>query len=174
MELFATRGFDATTIKDIGEAADVAPGLIYHYFESKEELLSQVVEYHGFNAEIERILQGSFDKPATEELIGLAHAFYTLIGEKEQILKLFVREAMVNPKLHERWCLMCNVSIMHLSRYLAARVAAGELRPHNTEVSARMLLQPLIMLKLTGDGTDRIPELIENLLFGILPQRGGN
>lgn len=174
MELFSSQGYDATTLKDIGEAADVAPGLIYHYFENKEELLSQVVEYHGFNAELEKILLPAFEKPAKDELIGIAYAFFELICEKDQIMRIFVREAMVNPKLHERWSLMCNESIRHLSRYLAARVAAGELRPHNTEVSARMLLQPLIMLKITGSGTDRIPELIDCLLHGIMPLRGQN
>lgn len=36
--LFATQGFAATTIKQIGKAAGLNPALIYYYFGSKEEL----------------------------------------------------------------------------------------------------------------------------------------
>lgn len=39
---FARRGFDATTNKIIAKSAGVAPGLLYHYFESKEDLFGAV------------------------------------------------------------------------------------------------------------------------------------
>jgi AcrR family transcriptional regulator len=39
-ELFQTKGFDATSIDDIGAAADVAKGTFYYHFDSKEALLS--------------------------------------------------------------------------------------------------------------------------------------
>jgi AcrR family transcriptional regulator len=39
---FARHGFGATTNKMIAKAAGVAPGLLYHYFESKEALFAAV------------------------------------------------------------------------------------------------------------------------------------
>lgn len=39
---FARRGFDATTNKMIAKNAGVAPGLLYHYFDSKEALFAAV------------------------------------------------------------------------------------------------------------------------------------
>ncbi len=39
MEVFAHRGFQATTIQDIADAAGVGKGTIYHYFRDKEEIL---------------------------------------------------------------------------------------------------------------------------------------
>lgn len=39
LELFATRGFDETTVQDIASAAGVAIGTVYLYFPSKEHVL---------------------------------------------------------------------------------------------------------------------------------------
>ena len=47
--LFARKGLDATTIKDIGAAAGQNPALLYYYFGSKEEL---------YRAVLQRVLSG--------------------------------------------------------------------------------------------------------------------
>lgn len=39
LELFRTRGFDRTTMRDIATASDVALGSAYYYFDSKEALV---------------------------------------------------------------------------------------------------------------------------------------
>jgi AcrR family transcriptional regulator len=40
--LFATKGYAATGIRDIGEAAQLARGALYYYIESKESLLGEI------------------------------------------------------------------------------------------------------------------------------------
>lgn len=37
--LFASRGFEATSIREIGDAAGILSGSLYHHFASKEEML---------------------------------------------------------------------------------------------------------------------------------------
>jgi AcrR family transcriptional regulator len=49
-KLFSVRGFDATSIDDIAASAGVAKGAVYHHFESKEEIFTQVLE--GVQAEL--------------------------------------------------------------------------------------------------------------------------
>jgi AcrR family transcriptional regulator len=43
-KLFATRGFDATSMDDIAAQAGVAKGALYHHFASKEEIFTQVLD----------------------------------------------------------------------------------------------------------------------------------
>src|ERR1044071_1378756 len=42
--LFARKGFDPTTIKEIGAAAKLNPALLYYYFRDKEELYRAVLQ----------------------------------------------------------------------------------------------------------------------------------
>src|SRR5260221_7083408 len=44
MRVFAEKGFGKATNKDIAREADITPGLIYYYFESKEALLKAIIE----------------------------------------------------------------------------------------------------------------------------------
>jgi len=44
-ELFGTRGFQATTVEDITQAADVAKGTFFNYFPTKEMMLTQMSEH---------------------------------------------------------------------------------------------------------------------------------
>jgi AcrR family transcriptional regulator len=45
LELFGTKGFASTSIADIVKAAGISKGLVYHYFDSKDDLLEQLVQY---------------------------------------------------------------------------------------------------------------------------------
>ena len=40
--LFAERGFDATAVQQIVDRAEVTKGALYHYFDSKDELLYEI------------------------------------------------------------------------------------------------------------------------------------
>lgn len=60
MALFADRGFDGVTVRDISTAADVSVGLINHHFGSKEGLREAVDRY--FIAQFEEVL---FEQPVS-------------------------------------------------------------------------------------------------------------
>jgi len=47
LDLFAHKGFEATTIEDIAAAADVSPRTFFRYFESKVDLVMARNEAHG-------------------------------------------------------------------------------------------------------------------------------
>ncbi len=43
LELFANQGFKTTSISQIAKAAGISKGLIYNYFESKQDLLRRII-----------------------------------------------------------------------------------------------------------------------------------
>jgi AcrR family transcriptional regulator len=165
--LFAEKGYENATMKDLAEACGVAAGLVYHYFDSKEDLLLAVLDKHGFAAEMERVLLPAFDRPASEVLLEVVQSYYDLLVERESFVRMIIRETMTNPQLEQRWTTMCNTGVQTLARYLAARVAAGELRPHDTEISARMLTHPVVVLRLTGGSSAPLSSIVDCLLKGI-------
>ncbi len=67
-ELFAEKGFDATSVQEVVQRAQVTKGALYHYFDSKQDLLYEI--YHSIIslqlAELERILAA--DGPADQML----------------------------------------------------------------------------------------------------------
>jgi AcrR family transcriptional regulator len=44
-QLFQDKGYDSTTVEDITEAADVAKGTFFNYFETREAMLSEIASW---------------------------------------------------------------------------------------------------------------------------------
>lgn len=53
--LFQERGYDATSMQDIASSLDLSKAALYHHFESKEEILFQIMSY-GMDIFEERVL----------------------------------------------------------------------------------------------------------------------
>ena len=45
IDLFAVKGFDAVSLREIAEAAGVRKASLYYYFTTKDEILEQILEY---------------------------------------------------------------------------------------------------------------------------------
>ncbi len=174
LSVFAEKGFRGASVKELSEAAGVAQGLFYHYFEDKEALLLAAVEEHGFLPEMRRILGASGDLPAREVLTEVLEGFYGLLGRNERLVAVFFGESRTNPQVGERLQQMIREGVELLRLYLRERVEAGELRPHDAEVTARSLLYTVFMLHLTRVPADRfVPELVGNTLRGLSARQNG-
>lgn len=168
LKVFSEKGFDAATLKDLSEEAGVAQGLIYHYFESKEELLMAVVEHHGFVPDICRVMSPNPERASTEVLYEQALEVYRLFGTKKELMRVFVREAFSNPKMFKLWVQHIRDGANHLSEYLKERIAKGELRKHNTHVSARMIINSAVLAHLVGEPPEKLKDVVDCVLNGIL------
>lgn len=82
MRLFAEQGYDNVSVRAVARAAGVAPGLAYHYFDSKQALFSAAIEDYARRCaeDVCRIFDER-DAPLDERLgralaVGAAHEGY--------------------------------------------------------------------------------------------------
>lgn len=73
-ELFLTRGYNGSNLRDIAGRARVSMGGIYHHFDSKEQIYEAVLASMRFGSELPRMvaLYGSSDFPTNMPAIGRA------------------------------------------------------------------------------------------------------
>lgn len=168
LTLFATKGFESTTIKDIAQAADVAQGLIYHYFRSKDDLFYAIIGAYNPLPQLAEVLVGAGERPAAEVLLAVVTRAYALVTERREVLQLIVREMLTRPDFQQAFKVLQSVGVGLMTQYLDARIAAGELRPHDSQVTARMVVGAVVAFVVTDFPAAALPDVIDTLLNGLL------
>ncbi|HPD56257.1 MAG TPA: TetR/AcrR family transcriptional regulator [Smithellaceae bacterium] len=89
IEVLAKRGFRATTIQDIADAARLGKGTIYHYFKTKEEILWAVSEQ--MFRETERALGAALLKinEPMDKLVALIEEALRITEEMEHLFIIY-------------------------------------------------------------------------------------
>lgn len=87
-ELFAERGYRATTMRDIADASGVLPGSLYHHFESKESLIGELLTSY-----YEDLLKTM--RPVVHQETGAVEALRRLVVEAFRSLSLHRAAVMV-------------------------------------------------------------------------------
>ena len=88
MKLFAEKGFEATSIRDLAKTADVNIAMINYYFGSKEKLIETIVEK-----------KASYMKDRIEELE--ANKTISEIDKVHVLIDDYVERLLSNPNFHK-------------------------------------------------------------------------
>jgi AcrR family transcriptional regulator len=99
LELFAENGFHATSISQIAKKAGISKGLIYNYFESKNELLDALIE-HGFDSIFKNFDINNDDVISEEEFVNFIKQNFKLLRENIQHWKLFF-SLLLQPQVND-------------------------------------------------------------------------
>ncbi|GBC99875.1 HTH-type transcriptional repressor KstR2 [bacterium HR17] len=145
MRLFADKGYDRTTIDDIADACGVAPGLIYHYFDSKAELLRKAMERYGFLETLRDILHRPKSVRLEPTLTEIAEAFWTMLQEKREAVLTMRGEMHRDPETAQALGTVAKEGLRLFCGYLRRRQRAGEVRPDaDVEVAGRVFFSALM------------------------------
>ncbi len=92
-QLFATRGFDGTSVRDIAEASDVNVAMISYYFGSKEKLLQAIFRSRTetLSEKIEALLKDDSLTPL-QKMEFVIDDYIDRIVEKQKFYKLMLAE----------------------------------------------------------------------------------
>jgi AcrR family transcriptional regulator len=155
LKLFAAQGFDATSTRQIAKEAGIAEGLIFHYFPTKASLLTAILEdrlegRRAFRTQLRPLLEDAGGKPAPEVLRAVASGWLASLRRDEEIVIVLFTTAQTNPEVRQAWQGLIREGAELLTGYLAARVAAGELRKDlPLETAATMFVSSLMIFFLT-------------------------
>ncbi len=97
---FAKRGFHQTSMHDISAEAGISVGLIYRYFENKEEVISAMADRH--KSEIQEVLERAKQAPTLLESLDILFTAHCC-EDAPQVVSAFVvdlyAEAARNPQM---------------------------------------------------------------------------
>lgn len=99
LELFAENGFHATSISQIAKKAKISKGLIYNYFESKNEILSEIIRV-GFDSVYSNWDLNHDEVLSEEEFVYFIRQTFKITRENMEFWKLYM-SLMLQPKVSE-------------------------------------------------------------------------
>lgn len=88
LEAFSQKGYTSTSVSYIARAAGISKGLVYHYFNSKEEVLKGI--FNMLLEEGERIMGGWEGKTAKEKLRHTIRESVEFIKNQAQIMRFML------------------------------------------------------------------------------------
>lgn len=167
LSVFSMKGFEGASVKEIARRAGVAPGLLYHYFASKEDLLFATLERYAFVPELCCAAEPGATEPIDQALERILLAIYHVFKRNEALMRVFIGEAVVNGAVNKRWGDVLRHGAEHLGAVLQGYVSRGELRPHDTNVAARLLLHSTAAFCLWSLPESSVTEVVKTVLDGI-------
>lgn len=169
--LFSQYGLEGTTTKDIARAAGVSPGLLYHYYTSKEDLLVDVIKRFGDNQPDVDFVERYRALPIHAALEGVFNDMLSFANNKRDELWLLLRAAVRFPAVEKAVKSFNKSGALSLEIFLLDRISRGELREFDAKQFSRGICHSIIMLGMAapslGEGFNT-KELVEFMLYGIL------
>ena len=155
LELFATRGYEATSVREICEAACITKPTLYYFYGSKEGVFRALV-----NRTLEEVREDiaaalARPEPLIDRLKQIAAGFFVKASVRRTLWRL-IASSMWMPNASHATDLPCAYEDYNklLGDALDAAVASGELTPGPTDIRMMVLFGAL------GEALDRF------LLFG--------
>ena len=113
LDLFAERGFDGASIRDIAKRAGVFHGLIKYHFESKEELWKSAVDYLFERQSREMADPDGFDDlPAREQAHDWIKRYVHYCARHPEHARIMVQESLRDTE-RLRWAVKTHIEPLH-------------------------------------------------------------
>ena len=127
VRVFARKGFNTSRVGDIAEEAGVAHGLLYHYFDSKDELL-ETIFHENWTVLVDRIAAvEEAEEPVVDQLAHVAKIILRTWLHRPDVVRIVVREFGRSPEVAQRLGELAK-PIEAIERLIARGIDQGELR----------------------------------------------
>lgn len=147
IELFSEKGYSETTVREIGDKVRIKSASIYSHFKSKAEILDVILDEYFEYIKRSTVALETLDKTMKEMDIGAVfnRGLFSFPADKAErytkILKVILQETYREPKAG---AFVRDIMIRGNEEYIAGildrLIAAGRIRPVETEVYAKILV----------------------------------
>lgn len=179
-EVIARKGYQRATVKEIADAAGIAPGTIYLYFEDKRDLLLSIAE------QVVELMPKEVPAQATPAEVrtfiqSVLRQQLRLVEEYRPFYQAMIAEAWTDETLRSQYVGRVLTPILRIIKsFLRSGIEAGEVRPLDAQIVSRAILGTIGLFAMTADiqSEDEAPspgvehmleELTDFLLFGVKP-----
>lgn len=173
LELFSEKGYDATSVREICEAAGITKPTLYHFYGSKEGVYRAIVEgaLARFQADLIHALDG--EGSLRDRLVRMARSYVEGTRREPELARFVMALIHNSPRSAPATDLVGFYQgiLDALARTLDAAVARGELRPGPTDVRLLVLMGALgeaMHGHLLVGRPDLTPALAETLVDTVL------
>jgi AcrR family transcriptional regulator len=179
--LFAMKGFHRTTTKEIADAADIAEGTLYNYFESKNDLLFGIMGRLTESQTLSHWITSTPPSNARDFFASTLKLRRQFMDQNAIMLKAIFSEIMADKELSEKYYQqLMKPTVEALEKNLQLRVMMGQIKPIDVAMTARVLagvINGLFFLEVLGDPLiesewDSLSETLTDILFeGLSPEQ---
>ena len=173
--IFAEKGFQRSTIRDIAKEAGIADGTIYIYFENKMALMLGILDR--LNESDQR--EEDFSQSANTDLdtyfrFYIRQRLEVLSPKGLQVIKIVLSEILVNTEMRALYYEKVIAPTFALAdRFFQTWIDEGRIKPFDIGLMMRAIsgmVMGLLVLRLIGDPTveaqwEQLPDLITDMVL---------
>ncbi len=138
--LFAEKGFHRTTTKEIAEAADVAEGTLYNYFDNKNDLLLEIINRLSETQGTMSVSDGTILHDPRQFFFSMLKSRQVTSEQNTAMQQAIMSEILVDKELRQRYySILVEPMMTMLEKELQMRIMLGQIRQQDVHLSARFL-----------------------------------
>jgi AcrR family transcriptional regulator len=142
-ELFAQKGYQATTTKDIAQAVDLGESTLYGYFSSKQEVLQAILSNQA--EMVDSLLIHLTELEDRQSLVDLVDLLMEKILTRTVYNRVLIAEAWTDDEVLQSYVITRWQPVMQtLQDFISTKIVKGIFRPIEPEMGARMIVGSFI------------------------------
>jgi AcrR family transcriptional regulator len=173
LELFAEKGYHQTSISDITQRAGISKGLLYNYFESKDQVLRSIIQT-GYNAAYDNLDLNGDHTLAKEEFIHFLRITFQSVRENPRFWKLY-SALVLQPGIQDMVMTEYNGKAQDIRKlFLDFIRVSGSIDPDNDFIAISSLIKGANLILITAPDffqTGQFEETIIDACFRLI-QKG--
>jgi AcrR family transcriptional regulator len=142
-DLFAQKGYRATTTRDIAEAVDIGESTLYGYFSSKKEVLEAILSQQA--EMVDALLMHLVELEDPQSFVNLVDLLMEKILTRTVYNRVLIAEAWTDDEVLQSYVVARWQPVMQtLQNFISMKIAKGIFRSIEPDMGARMVVGSFI------------------------------